>query len=59
MALGRGGAKQRKQRLGHTHLGVEVERHGLPDVVVAAVGEARAPAGTGVVDEQVEPSVAL
>jgi hypothetical protein len=56
---GRGCAQQRQQRLGEPHLGVEVDKHRAVHVGVAAVGEARAPGGAGVVDEQVQAPVAL
>ena len=55
----RGRAQQRQQRLGQAHLRVEVDRHRAPDVLIAAVGERRAPGGAGVVDEQVQAAVAL
>ncbi len=59
IALGARRAQQRQQRLGQPHLRVEVDRHRAPHVLVAAVGEARAPGGAGVVDEQVESPVVL
>ncbi len=59
IALGADCAQQRQQRLGQPHLRVEVDLHRAPHVGVAAVGEARAPGCAGVVDEQVEPSVAF
>jgi len=40
-------------------LGVEVDGHGEPDVLVAALGKSRSPGCAGVVDEQIQPSVAL
>ena len=59
IARRRGGAQQRQQRLGESHLGIEVDGHGSAHVLVAAIGEARAPGGAGVVDEQIEAAVTL
>jgi len=59
IALGGRVPQHWEQRLDQPHLGVEVDGHGAPHVLVAAVGEARVPGGARVVDEQVEPSVAL
>ena len=57
IALGAERAQQRQQRLGEADDGVEVELHVAVDVGVAALGEAAAPGGAGVVDEQVEAVV--
>jgi hypothetical protein len=40
-------------------LGVEVDGHRAPDVLVATVCKTRAPGGAGVVNEQVQAPVAL
>ena len=59
IALGARGAQQRQQRLGEADDGVEVELHVALDVGVAGLGEAAAPGGAGVVDEQVEAAAVL
>ena len=59
IALRRARAQQREQLLGEAHLGVEVQLHRPVDVLVAAVGELRAPRGARVVDEQVKAIVVL
>ncbi len=52
-------AEQRQQRLGEPDDRVEVELHVAVDVGVAALGEAAAPGGAGVVDEQVQGAAVL
>ena len=59
IALGAEARSSRQQRLGEPDDGVEVELHVALDVGVAALGEAAAPGGAGVVDEQVEPAAVL
>ena len=59
IALGAEERSSRQQRLGEADDGVEVELHVAVDVGVAALAEAPAPGGAGVVDEQGQPAALL